>query len=167
MTYVVNDACIKCKFMDCVEVCPVDCFYEGDNMLVIHPVSALSAGCVNLSAQLRLFTLTLTTYRKIRSEPKIFEIWPNITRKGDRLLTPKTGATRKINLRTISVRRPGRVLNLDKGLGIFTRCDLWSSLQNMASVVQSWIFNIWVIGSCSLNYLKCCYCSEFYAILRC
>ena len=28
MTYVVNDACIKCKFMDCVEVCPVDCFYE-------------------------------------------------------------------------------------------------------------------------------------------
>jgi ferredoxin len=37
MTYVVNDACIRCKLMDCVEVCPVDCFYEGENMLVIHP----------------------------------------------------------------------------------------------------------------------------------
>ena len=37
MTYVVTEACIKCKFMDCVEVCPVDCFYEGENMLVIHP----------------------------------------------------------------------------------------------------------------------------------
>jgi len=37
LTYIVNDACIKCKYMDCVEVCPVDCFYEGDNMLVIHP----------------------------------------------------------------------------------------------------------------------------------
>ena len=37
MTYVVNQACIKCKYMDCVEVCPVDCFYEGENMLVIHP----------------------------------------------------------------------------------------------------------------------------------
>ena len=37
MTYVVVENCIKCKYMDCVEVCPVDCFYEGDNMLVIHP----------------------------------------------------------------------------------------------------------------------------------
>ena len=37
MTYVVNDNCIRCKLMDCVEVCPVDCFYEGENMLVIHP----------------------------------------------------------------------------------------------------------------------------------
>jgi len=32
MTYIVKDECIKCKFMDCVEVCPVDCFYEGENM---------------------------------------------------------------------------------------------------------------------------------------
>ena len=31
MTYVVNESCIKCKLMDCVEVCPVDCFYEGEN----------------------------------------------------------------------------------------------------------------------------------------
>ena len=37
MTYIVNDNCIKCKLMDCVEVCPVDCFYEGENTLVIHP----------------------------------------------------------------------------------------------------------------------------------
>ena len=37
MTYVVTEMCIKCKYMDCVEVCPVDCFYEGENMLVIHP----------------------------------------------------------------------------------------------------------------------------------
>ena len=37
VTYVVNDNCIRCKYMDCVEVCPVDCFYEGENMLVIHP----------------------------------------------------------------------------------------------------------------------------------
>ena len=37
MTYIVNENCIKCKLMDCVEVCPVDCFYEGKNMLVIKP----------------------------------------------------------------------------------------------------------------------------------
>ena len=37
MTYIVKDPCVKCKYMDCVEVCPVDCFYEGENFLVIHP----------------------------------------------------------------------------------------------------------------------------------
>ena len=37
MTYLVNDNCIKCKLTDCVDVCPVDCFYEGKNMLVIKP----------------------------------------------------------------------------------------------------------------------------------
>ena len=37
MTYVVGDKCIKCKLTDCVEVCPVDCFHEGANMLVIDP----------------------------------------------------------------------------------------------------------------------------------
>ena len=37
MTFVVVESCIKCKLMDCVEVCPVDCFHEGPNMLVIDP----------------------------------------------------------------------------------------------------------------------------------
>ena len=44
MTYVVTEACIKCKYTDCVEVCPVDCFYEGDNMLVIHPDECIDCG---------------------------------------------------------------------------------------------------------------------------
>ena len=44
MTYVVTEACIKCKYMDCVEVCPVDCFYEGENMLVIHPDECIDCG---------------------------------------------------------------------------------------------------------------------------
>ncbi len=37
MTYVVGDNCIRCKYTDCVEVCPVDCFREGPNFLVIDP----------------------------------------------------------------------------------------------------------------------------------
>ena len=37
MPYVVAEPCINCKHTDCVEVCPVDCFYEGPNFLVIHP----------------------------------------------------------------------------------------------------------------------------------
>jgi ferredoxin len=44
MTYIVNDNCIKCKYTDCVEVCPVDCFYEGANMLVIHPDECIDCG---------------------------------------------------------------------------------------------------------------------------
>jgi len=44
MTYVVVESCIKCKYMDCVEVCPVDCFYEGENMLVIHPDECIDCG---------------------------------------------------------------------------------------------------------------------------
>ena len=47
MTYLVNEKCIKCKLTDCVEVCPVDCFYEGENMLVIHPEECIDCGvCV-------------------------------------------------------------------------------------------------------------------------
>ncbi|PVZ69787.1 ferredoxin FdxA [Pelagibaculum spongiae] len=37
MTFIVGDNCVKCKFTDCVEVCPVDCFHEGPNFLVIDP----------------------------------------------------------------------------------------------------------------------------------
>jgi NAD-dependent dihydropyrimidine dehydrogenase PreA subunit len=44
MTYVVTEACIRCKYMDCVEVCPVDCFYEGENMLVINPNECIDCG---------------------------------------------------------------------------------------------------------------------------
>ncbi len=44
MTYIVKDECIKCKLTDCVEVCPVDCFYEGENFLVIHPDECIDCG---------------------------------------------------------------------------------------------------------------------------
>ena len=44
MTYVVTEGCIACKYTDCVEVCPVDCFYEGENMLVIHPDECIDCG---------------------------------------------------------------------------------------------------------------------------
>jgi ferredoxin len=42
MTYVVTESCIKCKYTDCVDVCPVDCFKEGPNFLVIDP-----DGCID------------------------------------------------------------------------------------------------------------------------
>jgi ferredoxin len=44
MAFVVTDACIRCKYMDCVTVCPVDCFREGENMLVIAPGECIDCG---------------------------------------------------------------------------------------------------------------------------
>ena len=47
MPYVVTEPCIKCKFTDCVAACPVDCFREGENFLVIDPDECIDCGaCV-------------------------------------------------------------------------------------------------------------------------
>jgi ferredoxin len=54
MTYVVTENCIKCKYTDCVSVCPVDCFYEGENMLVIPLMSVSIAVCANQNVLLML-----------------------------------------------------------------------------------------------------------------
>ena len=48
MAYVVTESCIRCKYMDCVEVCPVDCFHEGPNFLVINPDECIDCNlCVS------------------------------------------------------------------------------------------------------------------------
>ena len=44
MTYVITENCIRCKYTDCVEVCPVNCFYAGNNMLVINPDECIDCG---------------------------------------------------------------------------------------------------------------------------
>ena len=44
MTYVVTESCIRCKYTDCVDVCPVDCFREGENFLVIDPDECIDCG---------------------------------------------------------------------------------------------------------------------------
>ena len=44
MSFVVTESCIKCKFTDCVDVCPVNCFYEGVTMLVIHQDDCIDCG---------------------------------------------------------------------------------------------------------------------------
>src|SRR5262245_58924471 len=47
MAHVVCEPCVNCKYTDCVTVCPMDCFYEGQNMLVIHPDECIDCGaCV-------------------------------------------------------------------------------------------------------------------------
>jgi ferredoxin len=83
MTYVVTENCIKCKYMDCVEVCPVDCFYEGENMLVIHPDECIDAACANRNARPKRSNPTpspgLEDWLKLNTE--MAKNWPNITVK--------------------------------------------------------------------------------------
>ena len=85
MTYVVNEACIKCKYMDCVEVCPVDCFYVGENMLVIHPDECIDCGVCEPECPAEAIKPDtepgLDTWLKLNAD--YADKWPNITRKGE------------------------------------------------------------------------------------
>ena len=86
MTYIVNDKCIKCKEMDCVEVCPVDCFYEGENMVVIDPDQCIDCGvCKPECPSKAIFP---DTSKDVSEDKKNFwlevntkysKIWPNLT----------------------------------------------------------------------------------------
>ena len=80
MTHVITDACVKCKYTDCVEVCPVDCFHEGEHMLVIDPKTCIDCGvCVEecpleaIKPESEELTTWLERAKKFSSE------WPKIT----------------------------------------------------------------------------------------
>jgi ferredoxin len=85
MTYVVTEACIRCKFMDCVEVCPVDCFYEGENMLVINPDECIDCGvCEPECPPEAIKPDTESGLEKWLSlNAEYAKSWPNISQKGD------------------------------------------------------------------------------------
>jgi ferredoxin len=84
MTYVVTDACIKCKYMDCVEVCPVDCFYEGENMLVIHPDECIDCGVCEPECPPEAIKADTESglERWLTLNADFAKKWPNITQKG-------------------------------------------------------------------------------------
>ena len=81
MPYVVTEACIRCKYMDCIEVCPVDCFYEGENMLVIHPDECIDCGvCVPDCAAEAIKVDTEPGLEKwLALNAEYAQTWPNIT----------------------------------------------------------------------------------------
>ena len=84
MTYVVNEACIKCKHTDCVEVCPVDCFYEGENMLVINPDECIDCGVCEPECPVdAILPDTEPEAEKWLELNQTYSTgpWPNITRK--------------------------------------------------------------------------------------
>lgn len=89
MTFVVAESCIKCKLTDCVEVCPVDCFYEGPNFLVIHPDECIDCAlCVPECPVDAIYAeddLPEDQHEFLALNSELAEIWPNITERKDPL----------------------------------------------------------------------------------
>lgn len=81
MTYVVTEACIKCKYTDCVEVCPVDCFYEGANMLVIDPDQCIDCGVCEVECPAEAIIPDINAEKWVELNRLYAKKWPNITRK--------------------------------------------------------------------------------------
>ncbi len=87
MAYVVTEACIKCKYTDCVEVCPVDCFYQGENMLVINPDECIDCGVCEPECPAEAIWPDATEGVEpwLNLNRRYAEVWPNITRKKEAL----------------------------------------------------------------------------------
>ena len=85
MTYVVTETCIRCKYMDCVEVCPVDCFYVGENMLVIHPDECIDCGVCEPECPVEAIVPDSDDKAGdwLEQNRTYAALWPNITRKGE------------------------------------------------------------------------------------
>jgi ferredoxin len=85
MTYLVTENCIKCKHTDCVEVCPVDCFYEGPNFLAINPDECIDCGvCVPecpVDAIIEDNNLDHDIPLWIDLNKRLSAKWPNISKK--------------------------------------------------------------------------------------
>ena len=83
MTYIVTDDCINCKYSDCVEVCPVDCFYEGENMLVINPSECIDCGVCEPECPAEAIKSDQegNMEKWVELNAKYADLWPNLTRK--------------------------------------------------------------------------------------
>lgn len=86
MTYVVTENCIRCKFTDCVEVCPVDCFYEGENMLAINPDECIDCGVCEPECPAEAIKQgDESNIEWLEINKQMVAKWPKITRKKEPL----------------------------------------------------------------------------------
>lgn len=87
MTFVVNANCIKCKYTDCVEVCPVDCFHEGPNYLVIDPEECIDCTLCEpecpVDAILSEDDLPADQQHFLQLNAELSQVWPVLTEKKD------------------------------------------------------------------------------------
>ncbi len=84
MTFVVTEQCIKCKYTDCVEVCPVDCFYEGPNFLAINPSECIDCALCEPECPVNAIYSQDDLPEKYQNflelNKELSESWPNINR---------------------------------------------------------------------------------------
>lgn len=89
MTFIVGENCIKCKHTDCVEVCPVDCFYEGANFLVIDPEECIDCGLCEpecpVDAIFAEDEIPEDQQSFLQLNEALAKVWPNITEAKDAL----------------------------------------------------------------------------------
>ena len=89
MTHVVTDACIKCKYTDCVDVCPVDCFKEGPDFLIIDPDECIDcAVCIPECPVNAIYADTDTPEPMkhfLEINQRLSPLWPVITKRKDAL----------------------------------------------------------------------------------
>jgi len=87
MTYVITANCIACKYTDCVEVCPVDCFYEGENTLVIHPDECIDCGVCEPECPADAIRADTESGMEqwLNFNRKYAQIWPVITERKEPL----------------------------------------------------------------------------------
>ena len=84
MTHIVAEPCIKCRYTECVTVCPVDCFYEGANMLAIRPEDCIDCGaCIPMCPVHAIFPEDdlpekWEAYRELNAT--FSHVWPKLTR---------------------------------------------------------------------------------------
>jgi ferredoxin len=85
MTYVVTENCIRCKYTDCVDVCPVDCFHEGPNFLVIDPEECIDCNlCVSECPAEAIFAeddVPADQRQYIALNAELAKAWPVISEK--------------------------------------------------------------------------------------
>ena len=104
MIYIVTDECINCKYQDCIEVCPVDCFYEGENAIVINTDECIDCGVCEPEypvGAIKPDTIHNADFW-IQLKQKYAEVWSNILVKGDPLPKADFWADNKNKLSLLS-----------------------------------------------------------------
>lgn len=109
MTFVVTDVCIRCKYTDCVAVCPVDCFYEGENMLVIHPDECIDCGVCEPECPIEAIIpdTDKRATKFLELNRNFSEKWPNITRVKEPMPEAEAYKDKKNKLEEDFSERPG------------------------------------------------------------